>query len=124
MVQTRRRNKFRAKPTEYNGVRYDSKAEAARAQELDLLEQAGEVDWWTGQVPFRLGTAENVYRVDFMVCEGGEVHVEDVKGMETAKFKRDRKLWREYGPVPLHVLKRKRSGWVREVVGEDGGSDE
>ncbi len=29
---------------------------------------------------------------------------EDVKGHATAKFKRDLKLWRKYGPCPLWVI--------------------
>ena len=35
-------NKFGAKKTEYNGIKYDSKFEAKVAQELDLRMKAGE----------------------------------------------------------------------------------
>lgn len=113
-----RRNKFHAIPTEYNGVRYASKSEAARAQELDMLESAGEINWWIGQPRFHLGSAEAKYVADFLVCgKDGEGHwTEDVKGMVTQKFARDKKLWKAYGKMPLHILKRKKNGWTREII--------
>ena len=119
-----RRNKYRAVRTEYNGCVYDSKAEAARAAELDLLVRAGRVAWWLRQVVFRLGCPENIYRCDFVVAEplmadyfGVVVHAEDVKGMETTKFRRDARLWRKYGPMPLHVI---RGGKVEVIPGGNG----
>lgn len=36
-------NKYFAKKTEYRGVYYDSKLEAKRAYELDILERAGKI---------------------------------------------------------------------------------
>lgn len=114
-------NKYRATPTVYGGIRYASKAEASRAQELDMLQQGGAVLWWIGQCKFRLGCPENVYVCDFLVAEpvrGGGViiHAEDVKGHQTQKFKRDIKLWKAYGPMPLHVLSRQGSGWRHEII--------
>lgn len=115
-----RRHKYNAKPTVYNGVRYDSKAEAQRAEALDLLIRAGHVDFWIGQPTFRLGVPENVYRPDFLVIHGvqsdwpGVCHVEDVKGVETPAFKRNKRLWDAYGPCPLHVIRR---GSTVEVIG-------
>src|SRR5215475_11708938 len=50
---TARPNKYRAVPTQYGGVRYDSKAEAERAAQLDLMVRAGEVKFWVRQVTFR-----------------------------------------------------------------------
>jgi hypothetical protein len=97
--------KYRNKPTTHNGVRYASQAEAARAAELDLLVQAGEVRLWIGQPKFRLGVALNVYIADFFVVPiGGAAWAEDVKGRELAKFKRDVRLWKEYGPCDLHII--------------------
>lgn len=104
--------KYHAKPTVYNGVRYASRAEAARASDLDLHIKTGDVRWWIGQVKFRLGVPENVYVADFLVMiRLGGVHVEDVKGAMTAKFKRDVRLWRVYGPMTLRVLSKKGKGW-------------
>jgi hypothetical protein len=103
-----RRSKYNAKPTVYNGVRYDSKAEAARAAELDYRLSTGFALWWIGQPKFRLGCPENVYVADFLVGmqtpDGVEVHAEDVKGVRTPKFARDIKLWRHYGPFSLWVI--------------------
>lgn len=133
--------KYRATRTEYDGVTYDSKAEAKRAQELDRLQAAGEIDWYIRQPRFTLGVPENVYRADFLVVkefhsqivtyEGDPprqtfslaisqtVYVEDVKGYETPKFKRDKKLWKRYGPCPLHIIKPK---GTEIVEGGDGDS--
>lgn len=43
MYRERRSNKFGAASTEYNGIRYNSKFEAAQAEELDLRLKAGEI---------------------------------------------------------------------------------
>ena len=65
------RNKYGARPTAYGGVRYDSKAEAGRAEMLDLMAGTGVIDWWIGQPVFRLGCPENLYRADFLVVARG-----------------------------------------------------
>ena len=107
-------NKYKAKPTEYGGLKFASKAEAAYAERLDLLQRAGKVAWWLPQVKFRLGCPENTYTVDFLVaepdgvCDGLLVHAVDVKGMETAKFRKDKRLWAAYGPMPLVIVKGKK----------------
>ncbi len=99
---------FRAVPTIVDGVRYDSKAEANRAAMLALLQRSGEVRWWLRQVTVRLGCPENTYRVDFVVCSrDNDVRAEDVKSIETREFRRQKRLWRAYGPFPLHVIRRK-----------------
>lgn len=100
-------SKYRAVRTEYNGVMYASKAEANRARQLDADPL---VAWWIGQVRLRLGCPENIYVPDFLVALRSNflssvVHAEDVKGMETAKFRRDKKLWKSYGPFPLWIIK-------------------
>jgi hypothetical protein len=99
---------FRAKPTIFDGVRYDSKTEANRAAVLELLRKAGELRWWLRQVTVRLGCPENTYRVDFVVCmQDGRVHAEDVKAIETREFRRHKRLWQAFGPFPLHVIGKK-----------------
>lgn len=112
-------SKYGAVRTEYNGRSYASKAEATRAQVLDYLKAAGEIREWTPQPRFQLGVPENVYVADFLVTGAdGSVWVEDVKGHETEKFRRDRRLWRAYGPHPLHVIR----GGEREVIVPRGRS--
>lgn len=108
-----RRSKYRAVRTVYNGRSYASKAEARRAHELDLLLKAGVILEWVPQPRFHLGCPENTYVADFdVVAADGGRWVEDVKGCETAKFRHDKKLWRKYGPCPLHVIK----GKHREII--------
>lgn len=117
MTSDASRSKLGNVRTEYGGETYDSKAEADRAAELDLLMMGGVVHHWTRQVSFALGCPENCYRADFVVYDdSGQCHVEDVKGHETAAWKKNKRLWRVYGEHPLSILKRKGTGWSREVV--------
>ena len=106
-------NKYYASSTMYNGVRYASRAEARRAEVLDMMVRTGEIRFWIGQPKFRLGVPENVYVADFLVvcirCVENplldNVWVEDVKGFSTPKFRHDVKLWKRYGTCPLHILR-------------------
>ncbi len=121
-----KKNKYQNTPEYHDGVRYASQIEARRAKELDLLLVAGDIFDWIAQPTRRLGVAENVYKPDFLVIgkaavgwtDGdGEVFMpdawyEDVKGRETAKFKRDVKLWRRFGRLPLRILKVKGTALV------------
>ena len=110
-------NKYRAQPTIYRDVRYASKAEAARALELDQLLAANEIKWWIGQPVFRLGCGINKYVADFLVCDAnGDVRVEDVKGCKTQKFLRDCRLWQAYGFLPLLILSRHGKRWKMKTV--------
>ena len=110
------RNKYRVSPAEeryFNGRTYASKAEMRYAQTLELLKEAGDVIEYIEQPKFRLGCPENVYVADFLVIRADEPpYVVDVKGMETNKFKRDKKLWMAYGRLPLVIIKKNRSSFV------------
>lgn len=101
--------KYNVAPREdrtYNGTVYDSKAEMQRAVALDLMLAGKAIRSYTRQPRFTLGVKENVYVADFHVIDAdGNEWIEDVKGASTAKWRRDMKLWRSYGPLPLHVLK-------------------
>ena len=100
-------NKYHAVQTEYSGIRYASKAEAGRAGILDLLVRSGEIRWWLRQVPIDIGEpgVDRPFRVDFLVCDKtGKIYAEDVKGVETASFRRHKKQWNLRGPFPLHVI--------------------
>ena len=71
-------------PTEYGGVRYDSKAESCYARDLDLKIKAGLVLRWERQVVFSLdvnGVHICKYKLDFRVylADGSIEHI-DVKG--------------------------------------------
>jgi hypothetical protein len=117
------KHKYHAKPYEYKGRKYPSTAQAERAMYLDGRVEAGYVGWYLEEVKFPLGP-DFSYRVDFLVfavCSEMEncmfVVAEDVKGMETPRFRTVRKLWKKYGPCPLHVLKK---GKVEIVEGAQG----
>jgi hypothetical protein len=118
-----RRNKFNAKPTVYNGVRYASKAEAAHAARLDLLKSAKgreRVVEWEAQWPFELwawGVGEvgrggvssiiAIYKADFRVrYADGHIEVHEVKGYETPLWKLKRKIFEaNYPHITLKVIK-------------------
>lgn len=125
----RYRHKYGVSPKEqrtWNGRVYASKAEMQYAQFLDLMVQAGELLGVREQVTVELGVPENKYRPDF-VCTlpNREEYYVDVKGHETAKFKRDKKLWAAYGPAPLHIVKRvgRRLATVEIIEGGRSNAD-
>ena len=65
------KNKYHAKPTYVGDIRFDSKKEAKRWQELVLLERAGEIKNLRRQVEFELIPKTShgrriVYRADFV----------------------------------------------------------
>lgn len=118
-----RRNKFNVAPKEERTWRdrtYASKAEMMYAQLLDLLLKDGTLVEVREQPRFHLGCPENIYVADFLVIPAkGLPHVVDVKGMETAKFKRDKKLWKVYGDMQLVIVKQRgtRFYMVDEIAG-------
>lgn len=87
MYRVNRFNKFGATRCEYDGIRYDSKMEAAYAMQLDALKSGGGIKDWRRQVTIPLdvnGKHVCNYRVDFEV-EHNDGHKEliEVKGFET-----------------------------------------
>jgi hypothetical protein len=106
--------KYRNQKVEVDGIKFDSKKEAKRWQELKLLEAAGEIANLQRQVRYTLlpsqerdtGKKERAveYVADFSYLAPksrlGYLHVEDVKGMRT----------------PLYILKRKLMLWVHGIT--------
>lgn len=86
-----KRNKYGAVRKEYNGVSYDSTAEADYACKLDLKIKAGEVKSWTRQHKWDLkinGVHWIYYRIDFRVeMTDGEIRYVEIKGMPTKDWK-------------------------------------
>lgn len=89
-----------------DSIRFDSKAEGRRYQELKLLLISGEIQGFGRQPSFILGLGVR-YIPDFIVCgKNGSIWVEDVKGMETAVFAVKKNLWIERYPwIELKILK-------------------
>lgn len=82
-----RANKYGAKPTEVDGIRFASKAEAKRYSELKLLERAGRIRDLKLHVEYPLivnGEKVGKYTCDSEYIEpgpaGDELVTEDVKG--------------------------------------------
>lgn len=92
-------NKYHAQPVRVDGVRFASKREARRYQELVALAQAGQIrdlerqpvypilvpDRWTHESPEHLLRQVGVYTADFRYydLELGALVVEDVKSAPT-----------------------------------------
>jgi hypothetical protein len=99
-----RTHKYNARETEYNGIVYPSKAEAARAAELDLLKRVAAIeDWWRPEpivlVQGRTRRETITYRADFCVRpREGPDWLEDVKGVITREFRLKMKLLHEKYP--------------------------
>jgi len=90
------KNKYNAKKTIYKGITYDSKKEAMRAEELDVMLSIGKILDIQRQVPLKC--IVNNLLVCKLVCDfvytlpSGEVIHEDVKGMVLPVFKLKQKL--------------------------------
>src|SRR5262245_14509791 len=93
-----RRRKYHNIPTYFGGQKYDSRAEAARAAQLDLLKRGGNIgDWKRGRKWMLLekgkGRRAITYTGDFDVWpdQTDTFWVEDVKGV---KFDRRTGKWK------------------------------
>ena len=95
-------SKYRAKKTEIDGIKFDSRKEARRYTELKLLERNGDIENLTLQPRFLLqeGFRKNgkayrkiEYVADFMYRQDGKLIVEDVKGIKTDVYKLKQKLF-------------------------------
>lgn len=80
-----------------DGRLFDSKAEAARWQELQLLERGGEITELERQVEYELipkqpGERAVKYIADFVYTENGQTVVEDVKGFSTPVYRLKRRM--------------------------------
>ena len=101
-------SKYRAVATEVDGIRFASKKEAKRWNELKLLERAGKISRLERQpryvIRFGLGEKICTYVADFSYWDheipAGERHhvAEDVKGVQTPLFKLKAKLFRALYP--------------------------
>lgn len=91
------RNKFRAKPTEINGIRFASKKESQRYSQLLAMQAGGLIRDLELQKKYELsvnGVLVCSYVSDFEYWDvAQDVHVtEDVKGFKTRVYKLKKKL--------------------------------
>lgn len=96
------RNKYRNKPTFVRDQRFDSKKEAKRFVDLEIMQRIGEIRELKTQVPFEMeynGEVFLKYVADFTYWQGEEFIVEDVKSPVTKQNpvyrikKKAMKLW-------------------------------
>lgn len=89
-------SKYGNKKTRYNGRVYDSKKEANRAMEIDLMIRSGDVKSVEVQPSFPIvvnGKKICTYKADFKITySDGDVVIEDVKGMRTDVYKIKKRL--------------------------------
>ncbi len=99
------RHKYKAVRTETDGIKFDSKKEAAYYARLLLLMKTGEVVVFLRQVPFYLPGGVR-YVCDFEIfMADGSVRFVDVKGVETATFKAKRRMVEEmYAPIKIETV--------------------
>ena len=93
------KSKYFAKKTEYDGIVFDSKLEAARYKILKRYQEAGEITALEVQVDFPCvitveGEDKKIcsYVADFRYKRDGKVVVEDTKGIITQVFPLKKKL--------------------------------
>jgi hypothetical protein len=107
-----------AKPTVYDGVLYDSKSEARRAETLEMLKRAGKITSWCRAPRFDLRVgAEDVtvgwYTPDFFVVHlDGTREVIEVKGRASRDLALRLNLFRAlYPEIRLSVLDGNGNPW-------------
>lgn len=94
---SKKKHKFRARPTTVDDIKFGSELEARRYTELKLLHQGGRVSFFIRQPVFDLGGGVTC-RPDFLIvwsaglAVGSEVTVEDCTGFETEQKTRNYKM--------------------------------
>lgn len=106
--------KYHSKKTIVDNIKFDSKKEATRYQELKLLERAGKIKDLKLQQEYELipkfkknnkTYRKTIYKADFSYfdIEANKYIVEDVKGFKTDVYKLKKKLF-EYRYKDLEIL--------------------
>lgn len=108
-----RRHKHNAQKTLVDGIIFDSKLEARRYKQLELLAASGAIVYLELQPVFELqpsftdytGKKQQAikYKADFRYVEDGETVIEEVKGYETDMWKVKKKMFLYH--FPLLVLR-------------------
>ena len=91
-------SKYGNKKVEYDGIKFDSKRECQRYQQLKLMLKAGEISGLELQKKFELTPKNNRFRAmhyvaDFVYLDKNKnLIVEDSKGFRTKEYKLKQKL--------------------------------
>lgn len=103
MIYFGKKNKYRNEKVTVNGIVFDSKREADRWADLNVLERAGEISRLQRQVKYvliptqydekkKVLERECSYIADFVYLKDGKLVVEDAKGFKTPEYKIKKKL--------------------------------
>lgn len=120
--------KFGNKKVEVYGYSFDSKLEASVHQILLLMEKAGEISnlrHHPGTV--FLSAARIRYQPDFtfMRVASGVQEWAEAKGFPGPRWPTQKKMWKHYGPGPLHIyMGSHASPRLVETITPKGGVDE
>jgi hypothetical protein len=105
-----KRNKYGAVKTTVDGIKFDSKAESRRYEELKLLELVGRISGLELQKKFILAEPcvvkgrkrpARYYIADFVYIENGEQIVEDSKGVVTPMYSFKRHLMKSIHGIDI-----------------------
>ena len=122
-----------AKKQVYNDYRYDSGFEAKHAQDLDLMQKAGEIKSWEPQITLDLicnGYKIGTYKIDFVVYNNDDsVELVETKGiasqlwkykwkiLETMVMSGDDYLKDKFGDVEIKMsLVKQKSNWSMHKI--------
>jgi hypothetical protein len=98
------KHKYRATAVKVDDIRFSSKKEGKRYNELKLLKKVEEVLFFLRQVPFHLpGNVK--YVCDFMVFwTNGDITIEDVKGFKTPLYIAKKKMVESEYPITIKEI--------------------
>ncbi len=100
----RKTNKYNAIKTEFNGIMFDSKKEAIRYSQLNLLQRAKKISDLQLQVKYDFvinGVKIGFYKADFVYIENGVRIIEDSKGVRTPVYKIKKKLMKAIHDIDI-----------------------
>jgi len=96
-------HKYNASSINIDNIKFSSKKEGKYYSELKLRVLAGEVIFFLRQTVFHI--EGGTYRVDFQEFHAdGTIHFVDVKGMQTAAFKKSKKQVEARYPVEIEIV--------------------
>ena len=103
-----KRNKYKAKKTEVDGITFHSKREASRYRELLLLEKSGIITNLELQKKYTFQVGDEKicsYLADFVYKENDKEIVEDVKGFDTPLSKLKRQMMKAFFNIDVVIIK-------------------
>jgi len=102
--KAKKKHKYAAEAIVVDGIRFDSKKEAAHYRALKLRVAAGDVLFFLRQVPIHL-TAGVKLVIDFQeFWADGSVHFVDTKGVQTEAFKIKKRQAEDLYPFEIEVI--------------------